>query len=522
MLDVTTEDTAYADERTTALEGLGDGLYTKARCGEAVKVFEQLSSSATSSLVRLRAMRKAMRASLIRGDYSQALEITGKAVEDPRLDRLEWARIRLFKGMVKNWGGKPKEALQDMEESIRIFEGEYSLPDMTDMLAEMGTAYSMDGQLENAIAATLRACALGEYARNLNRQDYASAMSCIVFKCSGLKKEALKAVAEAFEITEKESDPVSRGFSQSFVMGADLALGDYSHALEIANKAVENPALNPLESARMRLAKAIVRAWGAKFKEALEDMEESLRVLEGEYSLSDLTEILQEMAPAYMAIGQLENAIATGLRSRALSEYSRGLDRGNLAYIYLCVVFLGCNLEKEGIEAVAEAVKLGEKISDPVSRAWAQGFSYFMSSQLLEAKAAGKLFSGLPLESMRSFGTGAKIKFFMSSLISGALREFKQGLKAAIAQSLKGAECAEETDSYMARSYNYGNLTRQYAAVGDMEQAEKYYKKLAKISEETIYGRRFDRMGTYFCLVKPVTFHLRVNGKKLTNSTKRP
>jgi tetratricopeptide (TPR) repeat protein len=64
------------------------------------------------------------------------------------------------------------------------------------------------------------------------------------------------------------------------------------------------------------------------------------------------------------------------------------------------------------------------------------------------------------------------------------LREFKQGLKAAIAQALKAAELAEETDSYAWRSYSYGNLVRQYAAVGDMEQADKYFKKLDKVSEE--------------------------------------
>jgi tetratricopeptide (TPR) repeat protein len=268
-----------------------------------------------------------MRASLIRGDYSHALETAGKAVEDPRLDHLEWSRVRLFKGMVKNWGGKSKEALQDMEESLRVFEGEYSLPDMTDMLVEIGTAYLGDGQLENAIAATLRSCALGEYARNLSRQEYARAMSCHVFNCSGLRKEALKAVAEAFEITEK--------------------------------------------------------------------------------------------------------------------------------------------------------------ISDPISRAWDQNFVYWHSGLLLEAEAADRLFSRLPLESMRNFGAGAKIKFFMSSLSSGALGEFKQGLKAAIVQSLKGAGYAEETDSFMAQANNYANLTRQYAELGDMEQAEKYHMKLVKIFDET-------------------------------------
>jgi len=327
VLDVTSEDTAYASERTTALEGLGDGLFALARCGEAVKVFEQLSSSAKSSLVKLRALRKAMRACIIRGDCSHALEIANKTVEDPQIDILEYARVRYLKAWIKNWGGKPKEALQIMEESLRVFEGEYSLPDMTELLAEMGTAYAVDDQQENGIAALLRSCALGEYARNLNAEHYPKIYLFYAFNCSGLLKEALEAIAESF--------------------------------------------------------------------------------------------------------------------------------------------------------------KIAEKISDPISRAWNINFSYWGSALLLEAKAADRLFSGLPLESMRDFGTGAKIKFFMSSLISGALREFKQGLKAAVAQSLKGAEYAEETDSYQAQANIYANLTRQYAELGDMKQAEKYYKKLIKIFDET-------------------------------------
>jgi predicted ATPase len=326
VLDVTAEDVKYTDERTTALEGLGDGLAIRGRNLEAGKAFEQLSNSVTSGSVKMRAMAKAIHSYFAFGDYSRALSLSDKVVEYPDLDRLEYARIRTAKGMVKFWGGKVEEST--------------------------------------------------------------------------------------------------------------------------------------------------------------EDFKESLRVLEEEYLLSDMAKTLCESAPTYWAIGEEEESIAAGLRGVALSEYSRNIEGALESNSYLSVVFLGLKLEKEGLEAASEVVKLVEKVSDPVSRASYQSVSCFMSSQFLEAKASQRLFSGLPLGSMRSFGTGAKIKFFMSSLISGALREFKQTLKTAIAQALKGAELAEETDSYAWRSYNYGNLTRQYAAVGDMEQAEKYYKKLEKVSEE--------------------------------------
>jgi predicted ATPase len=327
ILDTTAEDTKYTDERTTAMEGLGSALYFRGRMGEAIKAFEQLSDSTTSNLVKMRALRKAI-------------------------------------------------------------------------------------------------------------------------------------VASAY-------------------------MGDYAHGLEMAKKAAENPELDRLESARMRFYKAMLIGGTGKFRENFEAAKESLKVMEEEYSLSDIAEILVPMVPMYMASGQLEDAIAAALRARALSEHSRELDRGQSASFYLGLVFTAAGLEKEGLETSAEAIKASEKISDPISRAWTQTMLRFFSSLMLENLAAAKLFSGLPLESMQGFGRGAKIKFFISSLISGALRDFKQGLKAAIEESLKGAESADETDSYFSKSFNYSNLMRQYAQLGDMEQAEKYYKKTAKIFDET-------------------------------------
>jgi predicted ATPase len=326
VLDTTAEAIEYANERTIALEGLGDGLYARARCGDAIKVFEQLSVTATSDLVKLRALRKAMYASLIRGDESHALEIAGKAVEDPQLDRLENARVHLLKGMTKSWGGKPEEALPYFEESLRVFEEKYSLPDLADVLTDMGMAYAMDGQMENALAASLRSCVLSEYMRNLNRQ--------------------------------------------------------------------------------------------------------------------------------------------------------------HVAHTYLDIIFLFCGLLKEAQESNAESFNIAEKVSDPISRAWEESFGYWIKAAIFESTAADRMFSGLSLESMREFGTRTKIRFFLGSLLSGALREFRRGLKAAVVEGLKGVECAEETDSYWAQSINYANLSRIYAELGDMEQAEKYYKKMAKLLDE--------------------------------------
>jgi KaiC/GvpD/RAD55 family RecA-like ATPase/tetratricopeptide (TPR) repeat protein len=326
VLDATAEATEYANERTTALEGLGDGLYARARCREAIEVFEQLHVTAKSALIKLRAARKAMYASLIQGDTAHAQEIANKTVENPQLDRLENARVLLLKGMTKSYKGKPKEALTYMEKSLMVFEDEYSLPDLADTLTEMGMAYAMDGQMENAVAAGLRSCALSEFMRNLNRQ--------------------------------------------------------------------------------------------------------------------------------------------------------------HVAHTYLDWIFLLCELLDEAEESNAESFKIAEKVSDPISRAWEESFGYSLKAALFEARAAIGMFSGLSLESMREFGIKTKIKFFLRSLLSGTYREFKRDLKAAVVEGLKGVECAEETDSFYTQSLNYSNLVRIYAELGDIEQAEKYYTKMEKLLDE--------------------------------------
>ena len=91
----------------------------------------------------------------------------------------------------------------------------------------------------------------------------------------------------------------------------------------LQTRLVEYPQLSRLERARVRFNKAKAKAWGGQFKENLKDMEESLRVFEGEYSLSDMHDALLEMTTTYISNDQLENAIAAGIRARALSEYSK-------------------------------------------------------------------------------------------------------------------------------------------------------------------------------------------------------
>jgi len=324
----TTEDAIeYADARTTALEGLGDGLYARARCADATKVFEELSITAKSDLVKLRALRKGMYTAAMQGDLSYARKLAGKAVENPKLDRLENARVHLNKGTIIAYEKGNRNALSFLEEALKVFEEEYSLPDIAETLIWISLPFADNGQLEDCLASLLRSCALASYMRDINKQ--------------------------------------------------------------------------------------------------------------------------------------------------------------HVAHTYLDIAFLLFGLLREAQESNAESFKLAEKVSDPVSLAWEESIGYWVKAIILHAIAQQKMLSAFSFESMGDLGTGARIKFLLGSIFSGALGEFKRGLKAAVIEALKGAECAEETDSYYAQAINYTELIQLYAELGDMDQSEKYYKKMVKLISET-------------------------------------
>jgi KaiC/GvpD/RAD55 family RecA-like ATPase len=335
VLDSTIDDPNYLAEREIASEGLGEGLFVNAN-SEAIRVFERLSKETNSSLVKVRALRKAARASVIEGNYGHALEIVKRTIENPPADRLEKARFLQVKGMVETWGGYVNEGLEDLKNALTVFEEEYSLLDIIDALAELSIAYIMErapgspsslGQPEKALASILRAIALAESTKNLAKEVYGNEIAFIIYNKCALLEETSKSVENSFEIVERISESPGKDFQKAY--------------------------------------------------------------------------------------------------------------------------------------------------------------NNWMSSFITEIRAVDRVLSKLPLEKMQSFGTAAKLKFFMSSLLSGAMSSMKQDLNLAVRQSLTGAEYAEEADFFEIQAFNYENLTRQYAELGQMKQADVYYDKMERIFNET-------------------------------------
>ena len=153
------EDPAHADERMSALEGLGDAFYVNNMFKEAAKTFEHLANTGTG-VVRLRAFRKAMDAAFFQGDSTHLVELVKKAEEYAALDRLESARFRMNKARIFMYQNMVARGLEDFEEALRVFEEEYSLWDVAWVLIPVGLVSAISGKLEEGLAASLRAIAL--------------------------------------------------------------------------------------------------------------------------------------------------------------------------------------------------------------------------------------------------------------------------------------------------------------------------------------------------------------------------
>jgi KaiC/GvpD/RAD55 family RecA-like ATPase/tetratricopeptide (TPR) repeat protein len=302
---------------------------------------------------------------------------------------------------------------------------------------------------------------------------------------------------KAVKVLEQLSSGTNSGLlklrAQKTAARAAFFQGNYAHALEIVKKPVENPPVDRLEIARFNSVKGMIESLGFYVAEGKQDLEGALRVFEEEYSLSDMTDALANLALDYIlqrdpenssSLGQPEKSIAAMLRSITLSEYLRAFDKQDWAFLNSFIVYLKCNLQKEAMDVVTESLKTVEKISDPMTRASNLAIVYWMAGWATELEAEDKLFSSLQFESTQDFGTEAKINSFMAPLISGA-SEFRRELGDAVVQSLKALENAEETDSYEFQALSYGNLARDYALLGQIVQAENYFGKMKKIFDET-------------------------------------
>ncbi|MEJ2241555.1 MAG: AAA family ATPase [Candidatus Bathyarchaeota archaeon] len=144
VLQTVGENNRYSGERKVALEGLGDAYYANCLFEDAAKTFERLGNLVTGS-DKLRAFRKQMDALwLIEYDRSRLMELIKRAEKFVTSNRLEMARIIRYKG-ASLLGLDPKVALKYHEDALQVFQEEYSLPDIAELLMVTGATRIMSG-----------------------------------------------------------------------------------------------------------------------------------------------------------------------------------------------------------------------------------------------------------------------------------------------------------------------------------------------------------------------------------------
>jgi tetratricopeptide (TPR) repeat protein/KaiC/GvpD/RAD55 family RecA-like ATPase len=295
----------HAEEKRTALEGLGDAYTANYRFGEAIRTFDELAAQETGA-VRLRALRKAMDAAYLKGDKPDLLlEYARKAEELAVNDRLEMARVLNSRGRAFGWAGRgdPRVDLADYDAALQVFEEENSLADAAEALWRSGQASTRFEDLrEKGLGELLRSVAifreLGDVRKEIEatlwvgqglwwsgllpeaRREYAnilrtsekldvfaeSAEACIhlsvLYEADGKLAEAVSQSLKALEYCKKTDAYWIQGHAYAYLARQYSKLGDFKHADEYLDRITR---LSPEVLSQLHVALVAALARGVYF-----------------------------------------------------------------------------------------------------------------------------------------------------------------------------------------------------------------------------------------------------------------
>jgi len=226
------------NDLSIALEGLGDAYNASDNFSQATSAFERLSDLQTGA-VKLRALRKAIAASIYQGDVIKAFTLIPKAEEIASADPLE-ATMILFKKalltMVQDWVMGTKM----LEDALHFFEKEYALPDVAEVLIWTGYSHAAMGKLEDGAAEVFRSLALYNELGNFRGQMEAYAYASGVFHCCALMEDANRMASRVLEINEQyKIEDYVRMIPALVWLSIGLLATDLPNALSKAHKALE-------------------------------------------------------------------------------------------------------------------------------------------------------------------------------------------------------------------------------------------------------------------------------------------
>jgi tetratricopeptide (TPR) repeat protein len=327
ILQAISENSEDKNARETALEGLAESYFSMSMFKEAIRTFEQLSDIATS-VVRLRALRRAMDAAFFQGDFAHLLELTKKTEAFVDVDRLEHARVLMNRGRAVVFLGNYLAGRKDFEDALQIFEEEGSLPDMAitmcglggngtekglaralhsvALYAELGDDRGLMGACfragqsfayrmlnKEALEMYAKAVSIGKKIGNFNKIAETIASSSWTFEAIGDWSEALSRSLEALDFSKKTNSDWVRGIIYSNLIRQYSVLGDIEHAQEFFEKIQKLPpeVISDFVFVRFRLSKAVFLATKGRWPEVLryfEGFRKAMAELGSETNPSDI------------------------------------------------------------------------------------------------------------------------------------------------------------------------------------------------------------------------------------------
>jgi len=235
VLETLPDSPENAERRKDALEALGDAYYANCMFREALAVFERLAGSGTGR-VRLRAYRKSMDAIFFgRGDPTRFMELAKKSEPYAAVDRLESARIRFHKASYLSRA----ESEIEWEASLRVFEEEYSLPDVARTLGALGIVKALihpDGQ---GLTAILRSIQMFEELGDLHGVISSTQWAGVAFFGLNFLTEAAEMLTKAIQLGERIGAYNHLAMSSLYLGQVQEQLGLFEDAVSRNLKAVE-------------------------------------------------------------------------------------------------------------------------------------------------------------------------------------------------------------------------------------------------------------------------------------------
>lgn len=194
------------EEKTVALEGLGDAYAANSMYTEAISAFDELASSGTGAL-KLRALRKASDASFHTWNPKFLIDYAKKAEDLADCSRLEMARIICNRG--RAWGSLGENAdygadYADFKTGLDVFEEENSLADIGEALWRCGITGKYGGESEESrLCKHLRSASIFKDLGDIRKEAEAKLYLGFYFFAAGLFLEARNVFSSVLEVGKK-------------------------------------------------------------------------------------------------------------------------------------------------------------------------------------------------------------------------------------------------------------------------------------------------------------------------------